>query len=333
MLVLSTVAWGVSFPLMKEWMQAANAHDFPGGDSLAAVTLIGLRMVVAVALIGIFMPRLVRGVSGREFVVGFLLGLFNSFANVLQVWGIGDTSPALSAFFTSLASPIVPLLGYVLYRTAVARLTLVGLALGMGGVLVLSMRDRGQVSLHAGDVMTIVSALIFAVFILALGRWGATARPGHLLVGLLAGTGLPALLIAGIRGCTIARSADWLPTLGTMLAEPHVLLVLGVLILVPTVLASYWMSTYQPHVPASRAALIYLLEPVFATTFSVAWRLDVLSIHLVAGGILIVGGNLLAELPGLMRMRKKNGIVDKQYRSLNTISMISPPVATEEPGR
>jgi drug/metabolite transporter (DMT)-like permease len=56
-------------------------------------------------------------------------------------------------------------------------------------------------------------------------------------------------------------------------------------------------------VPAHRAALIYLLEPVFAAAFSVAAGLDEVTPVLVAGGALILGGNLLVEVPGWLRAR------------------------------
>ncbi len=63
------------------------------------------------------------------------------------------------------------------------------------------------------------------------------------------------------------------------------------------------MTSYKPGGSASRAALIYLLEPVFGGMASIAWQHDKLSVHLVAGGVMIVGGNLLAELPGILRAR------------------------------
>ena len=54
-------------------------------------------------------------------------------------------------------------------------------------------------------------------------------------------------------------------------------------------------------VPASRAALIYLLEPVFTAIVSVVAGYDPLSIPLLVGGALILLGNLLVELPRLLR--------------------------------
>jgi drug/metabolite transporter (DMT)-like permease len=47
----------------------------------------------------------------------------------------------------------------------------------------------------------------------------------------------------------------------------------------------------------SRAALIYLLEPVFSAAFSLWWRLDQLTGPLLLGGGLVLAGNLLVELP------------------------------------
>ena len=86
-----------------------------------------------------------------------------------------------------------------------------------------------------------------------------------------------------------------------MLARPAVLRDLALLVLLPTVLAFHWMNRYQPRVSAGRAALIYLLEPVFAAAFSVMWGHDELTGRLFLGGGLILAGNLLIEVPYWLR--------------------------------
>ena len=68
------------------------------------------------------------------------------------------------------------------------------------------------------------------------------------------------------------------------------------------------MNSYQPLVPPSRAALIYLLEPVFASVVSVWWGYEELSTALVLGGVLILTGNLLVELPRLLISRIQKGL-------------------------
>ena len=69
--------------------------------------------------------------------------------------------------------------------------------------------------------------------------------------------------------------------------------------------AFHWMNSYQPLVPASRAALIYLLEAVFSSLFSVLIGYDSLTRSLIFGGALIIVGNVLVELPGWLRVRPK----------------------------
>src|SRR5262249_21755819 len=61
------------------------------------------------------------------------------------------------------------------------------------------------------------------------------------------------------------------------------------------------MITYQPLVPASQAALIYLLESVFSSLVSVVAGYDSLTLPLIVGGALILLGNLLVELPRMLR--------------------------------
>jgi drug/metabolite transporter (DMT)-like permease len=311
MLVLATLTWSISFPLIKNWMHAVPA-DFPGGPPLAALALISLRMFAGSALIAICFPRLVRQVSAREFLTGLSIGLVNSVGTLLQVWGLNDqhTSPALSAFLTSLASPLVPLLGYLLFRVGVPRLTLLGLAFGMAGVIVLSRNEEGGVALHTGDVMTIGSAVVFAFVIIGLGHWGKNARPGHLAVGMLIGTGAPGLLLICMAGWLYPPCAGWPQSLYGMLLQPGAVLDLSLLIVLPTVLGTYCMSTYQPQVPASRAAVIYLLEPVFAALASLSWGHHEFLTNLAVGGLLILGGNLLAELPVLWRARLEKSAED-----------------------
>src|SRR5262249_29886446 len=97
----------------------------------------------------------------------------------------------------------------------------------------------------------------------------------------------------------------WLVWLRDMLSNPAVLRDVVLLTLFSTVIASFLLSTFQPRLPASRAALIYLLEPVFTAIISVLVGHDDVTQRLVLGGSLILGGNALAELPAWLRQRER----------------------------
>src|SRR5262249_36350216 len=113
-----------------------------------------------------------------------------------------------------------------------------------------------------------------------------------------------ALLLVGGLAAVQPWGLDWVQATADLLRDPFVLLDLTLLTLLSTALAFHWMATYQPRVPASRAALVFLLEPVFGAIFSVAWGHDMLTFPLMLGGCLLLGGNLLVELPGWLRSRR-----------------------------
>ena len=156
-------------------------------------------------------------------------------------------------------------------------------------------------TLGRGEGLTFLSSIIFAVFILLLDRLGRSVRSSQLALGLIALGGLPAVPLA--VGVTAAGPGVdvWLRWVIEMLRDPWVLKDLVLMTILSTVIATILMSTFQPRVSASRAALIYLFEPVFAATLSVLLRHDVVTVRLVAGCGLILGANMLVELPLWLR--------------------------------
>src|SRR5262249_43832931 len=141
MLVLSTVLWGWSFSLVKNWQQAAAAC--PGGDLLASLTLLAVRAFLALLILAVVRPRLVWRPTRRAYAATLLIAVPFFVGFTLQVWGLAWTSPALSAFVTSLASAWVPVFAFVGLRARAAWLTLLGLAAGIAGTAVLGI-DPGR---------------------------------------------------------------------------------------------------------------------------------------------------------------------------------------------
>jgi drug/metabolite transporter (DMT)-like permease len=296
MLVVVCLLWGLSFPWMKDW-QTASA-GCPGGGLFAALVMISLRTLLSLVLIGVFQPRLFTDATRSEHLTGAALGAAFSLGFLFQAWGLAHTSPALSAFFTSLSSAWVPLLAWLYFRDAVAPLTLVGLTVGLTGTAVLGVRlDEGGVWLGGGEALTLLASVIFAGQLLMLDRLGRRVRSTRMTVGFFGAAAclaLSAALVVAAAGPGVRVSLDWT---AVMLSTPATLRNLLCMAALPTALAMHWMNTYQPRVPATRAALIYLLEPVFASFFSVWWEHDALTLPLVFGGGLILAGNLLVELP------------------------------------
>jgi drug/metabolite transporter (DMT)-like permease len=300
MLVVACLCWAAFFSLGKNWQEAA--HACPGGALLASLTLLGIRTLIALAAFAAFKPRLFFELRRHEMAVGLFLGTLVCLGNILQVWGLASTSPALSGFFTSLASLWVPILAFVALRLPVAGATWAGMGLGVAGLALLGINPGASWGMGFGDGLTVLSSLAFALFILSLDRLGRTVNSSHLTLLLIAVAGLPTLLLAGLVAAWQDQLMPWLTWLVEILRRPAVLRDVLLLTMLSTLLATHLMNTYQPRVPASRAALIYLLEPVFAAALSVVVGHDRVTGRLLLGGALILSGNALVELPRWVRI-------------------------------
>lgn len=299
MLTVATLLWGMSFPLTKSWQLAVE--DTKWSETLSATTLITLRICAALVLFLLFRPALVFRPAWWAHAAGFGLGLINSAGFILQVIGLASTTPANSGFYTSLASVWTPILAWLAFRAPVGTPTLLGLALGVIGAAVLGVEPEAGWTLGHGEAITLVSSVIFAIMIVTLDRAGKRFSSGHLTAGFLLGTGLPATIVAL---CLAARSPGWWiwqDQVLTVTARPAVARDVLLLTVLCSVMATHLFTVYQPRLTPARAALIYLLEPVFATLFSMSIGHDALTLRLAVGGGFILLGNFVVEMPKLWR--------------------------------
>lgn len=299
MLVMVAMVLGLSFSLVKRWHLAAQ--NAPVSPLLAVMTLIALRLSLASIVLAVWQPRLFLRPGRRAYWSGALIGGVFILALGSQAWGLAWTTPAMSAFFISLSSAWVPLLGWLCLGLRVARGTVLGLGVALAGTAVLV---EGGWRVTTGDGLTLIASVLVAVQILLVDRLGKKVPTGHLSAGIFvfaASLATVLVLVLAWQGPGLAVWAEWIYA---MLRDPKIVLTVALLVLLPTLLGFYWMNTYQPFVPPSRAALVYLLEPVFASLYSFLLGHDSLTLSLICGGGLIVLGNLLVELPRLLTLAR-----------------------------
>jgi drug/metabolite transporter (DMT)-like permease len=294
MLVVACLCWAISFPLVKNWQNAAAGC--PTGVLAGGLTLMALRGALGLILLAVVQPRLFRQPGRRELKIGVLIGLVMWAGAALQVEGLAYTTPALSGFLTSLGSAWVPVLMFVCFRQSVSRPTLVGLGLGIGGVALLSFRAEHGIGLQPGDGLTLLASVDFAVVIILLDRLGRKVDSSRLTVAFIGSSCLASFVTALVLALCGPGVFVWLSWLATMLQDLSILGNVLLLTVFSTVVATYCLSTYQPRVSAGRAALIYLLEPLFTAVISFCTGHDSLTVPLILGGSLILGGNLLVEM-------------------------------------
>ncbi|MBY0230633.1 MAG: EamA family transporter [Gemmataceae bacterium] len=289
MLVLVAALWGTSFSWTKTWQVAAEGA--PGGDLLSSLTLIGVRMALALVLLALWQPHLFTRPRLAEHAAGAAIGAVFFAGFLLQTWGLAQTTPALSAFLTALASAWVPLL-CLLVGVRVPLRTLLGLAVAVAGcaVMVPDWTPR-----H-GEWLTAIASVLFAVEMLLLDRLGKKLEPAHFTPAFFATLSLCGLLGGAAAACAGPGLVPWASWTGGMLSRGDSLQAVLLLAFLPTVLAFHWMNRFQPQVEPAQAALIYLLEPIFSAVVSVIAGHDAMTYPLVIGGLLVVLGNVVVVL-------------------------------------
>jgi drug/metabolite transporter (DMT)-like permease len=277
-LLLTSVLWGTTFVAVKSGLRDASPLLF-----------VGIRFSIA-ALAAIPLCR-TRGPAAREAArAGVPLGIVLAGSYATQTLGLEVTTPSRSAFVTGLNVAIVPLWAALLLRKPARPLSLLGLAVTLPGLWLLTSPAGG--SWNVGDTWTVGCAILFALHVTLIHKWGGTLDRGALLVSQLA---LTAVL------CLAASVALEQPRLAPSGQLAIALLVTAVFATVGTT----WLQLrFQPLVDPTRAALIYVTEPLFAAGF--AWLLIGETLPAIAwlGGALILAGMVLSELGALGPRRR-----------------------------
>lgn len=292
-LVVTTAGWGLSFSLMRFWQNRPDPQVmFPG--LVSGLVLIFLRMFCALVLFLMLQPKILSRMVPRDWLGGLAVGfpLWAGFA--LQLWGLEFTTPAKSAFFTSISSLWVPvILG--MFGTAISQRVWLGFFIAAVGLLVLV---EGGVGWGLGEGLTLIGSVAFAMQILALDRFGKSGdgnriTPGLFLTNFVC-SGLVCLVL-GLASANLEGLWDWTRE---RLNERDTLIGLALMVIFPTLLSYSLMNAFQPRVTPEKAAILYMLEPLFSLLFSYLLGLDLLHTSMVAGGLLVIAGVIVVETQG-----------------------------------
>ncbi|XVX18831.1 DMT family transporter [Actinomycetota bacterium] len=271
LLVAVTASWGSTFFLIRDLVEHVPSADF----------LVVRFSVAALAMAAVF-HRQLRALSRRDVLIGLGLGVLYGSAQLLQTVGLEHTSASVSGFITGTYVVLTPLLGALILRDRIPGVMWVTVGLSTLGLAVLSLRG---VAVGLGELLTLCSAALYALHILALGRWSAPQRATGLAVVQAVGIIPVAGVAAAPGGLTLpADGGQWLSLL-------YMALVAGAFAL--------WAQTYaQAQIAATRAAIIMTLEPVFAAGFAVALGGESLTWRMLVGGLLVLAAMYLVELRG-----------------------------------
>jgi drug/metabolite transporter (DMT)-like permease len=291
-ILLTTLIWGSTFAVARGVL-----------DSWPPLTYLAVRMPLAALVFAALFPRQVFGATRAAWRAGGALGALMGLGFIGQTVGLLYTTPAKSAFITGITTPLVPVVAYALWRTRPSRANLSGIVLAsVGGALILA--PAGAADFNAGDLVTLSTTLLFACHINLMGAYARridarqlsalqiTVAAFVIFAAWLAVRAVGAVWGVGALPPGLAREAvapAWDAGVGLQIVY---------LTLVATV-ATFLLWTWgQARMPATHAAVIFSLEPVFATAFAVLLRgsAEWTGRRATLGAVLVLAGVVVSEL-------------------------------------
>ena len=261
-LILVTAVWGLTFVQVKDAVELYPLTAF-----------LAVRYLVATGALAAPAARRLRDLGRDGLVAGAVLGLLIALGIGLQTAGLERTTVTNAGFITGLYVLLTPLLGLAVFRTPIPRELWLAVGLALLGLALLSGVPGGS---GAGDLLVLLSTLAQALQIVMVERFALTFVQ-------------VATAAVGFLGVAIALGDLSVPHGRTVWAA---ILVTGLFAVAFAYLVQVWA---QRRVSATRIAIVFSLETVFAGLAGYLFAGDRIGAIGLAGCGAIFAGIVLAE--------------------------------------
>ena len=158
MLFAAAIIWGTSFFIMK------NALDV-----IPVFFLLALRFTAGAVLLA-----LIAGPRWKNFTPDYLwrgavMGGFLFLAYSIQTFGLALTTPSKNAFLTAVYCVLVPFFTWAVVKRRPDRYNIIAAVLCVTGVGLVSLNE--QLSINAGDLLTLLCAIFYASHIVTVEKF------------------------------------------------------------------------------------------------------------------------------------------------------------------
>ncbi|WP_432291468.1 DMT family transporter [Olsenella uli] len=283
--------WGGSFVVIKGAL-----------DVVPPCWLMFVRFFFSALIVGaLFWKRVRPHLDASTLRCGAVLGILSGTAFVVQNIGLTDTTPGRNAFLTATYCVMVPFVNWAVARRRPGATSIVAAALGILGVGLLSLGDDFSVGLSWGDMLTLVSAVLYALHIVAVARFSAS---GHEVMTMT----VTQLAMSAVVSLAAALVLEGVIDFGVF-ADPGIWGALFYLVILSSAVCMVVQNLGQAHVPPAPASLLLSLESVFAVIASVLFYGEVVTPRLACGFASIFAAVVVSEagVPALMWVRARLG--------------------------
>jgi drug/metabolite transporter (DMT)-like permease len=283
--------WAVNGVISKVIIESGGI----AAPRLTEVRTTGAFLILAAAL-ALVRPESLR-VRRSELPVLLTFGVLGlAFVQWFYFEAISRLDIGVALLIQYIAPVLVALWARFAYHEPVRRRIWAALALSILGIALLVELWSGLTLDGLGVAAALGSAVTFAVYILSAERAVTRRDPVSLVCyGFL----LASIFWAILQPWTsfpVERVDESISLLGRLedLSLP-VWLLMGWMVVLGTIVPFALLAASLRHIPASRAAITAMFEPVAATVFAYAWLGESLTAFQLIGALVVLGAILLAQ--------------------------------------
>jgi drug/metabolite transporter (DMT)-like permease len=156
-LLATTAVWGGAFLVMKDSLVRQDVYSF-----------LASRFILAAAFMFIYKPKSLTGLDRKFVKRAVLIGLLLCSGFIFQTFGLTQTTVSNTGFITGLYLVFTPLISWLLLKREIFKVQWLAVLVATIGLCFISFNG---ISVGIGEILVLISALLFAGQIVALGEW------------------------------------------------------------------------------------------------------------------------------------------------------------------
>lgn len=275
LLLLGVIFWAATFTLIKQALQFIDVFSF-----------LSVRFIIAgLVLTIIFLPK---KIDKKALKYGFYIGLVLSLAITLQTLGLKFTTATNAAFITSLNIIFVAVVVTFLNKALPNKYQISAVVLATLGTLILTYNPA--TNFNIGDIIVLFSAFSYGAHLVAVSRYVKDFDSKLFSITQMYTVGI----MTGIVGLFINKKIIFVSNSTVWVA-----------ILFCAIFASAYVYTVQAflqkYLSEIKVAILYNLEPIFATIIAFLVISEKITPKVIIGGALI----FIAMFASEYKMKKK----------------------------
>lgn len=268
-LFATTFIWGSTFVVVKA-----------GADNISPSLFIVCRFGIGAVILALMLFRQLSSIARETLKKGIILGIMLGIGIVIQNYGIYATTASKSAFITGLMVIFTPIAQLIIERRPPKLGNVLGIIVVTIGLYLLTSPEGS--SINTGDILVLISAAIFGVYIVYVDIFTKGENVLHLSLVQVSVTALSAVIVLPFENVMLTMNSQLLLSL----------LYMGTF---ATILTTYMQTRFQKDTTPTRAVIIFTLEPVIAAVLAYYALNEILGNTGVLGAALIITGIFISE--------------------------------------